>query len=155
MGPRQPRCAALDEAQEARGISRRPRAGTEPRRGSFAETEIGRLHVDAAERRTAGGKVQPFLAVDRVPKLLHVEIRDSARMADGAASMARAVEAFPHRARTVPTDHGARFADQPGRRNGATAACAPTPSTARPAPTAHRAPPSLDRRHGREDEPHP
>ena len=71
--------------------------------------------------RTAEGKVHVFLAVDRVSKLLHAEILDAVTMADGAAFMARAVEAFPYKLHTVLTDNGVRFTDQPRYRNGLTA----------------------------------
>ena len=159
MGPRKPRTAALDEAQEARvvelrdramlalddllgslreGLPRlgrsalhaassgtasasRPKGETDSKRGRFSETELGYLHVDAAEMRTAEGKVHVFLAVDRVSKLLHAEVLDAVTMADGAAFMASAVEAFPYRVHTVLTDDGVCFADGPRYRNGLTA----------------------------------
>lgn len=59
--------------------------------------------------------------MDRVSKLLHVELPGSVKMADGAAFMAQAVEAFPYRVHTVLTDNGACFTDQPRYRNGTTA----------------------------------
>ena len=113
--------SALHRCLQRHGISRRPKAETEPKRGRFAQVEIGYLHVDAAEMRTAEGKVHVFLAVDRVSKLLHAEILDSVTMADGAAFMAKAVEAFPYKVHTVLTDNGVCLTDQPRHRNGLTA----------------------------------
>ena len=71
--------------------------------------------------RTAEGKVRLFLAVDRVPKLLPIELRNSVRTADGVASMASAVEAFSYAVHTVLTDDGVAFTDQPRHWKGATA----------------------------------
>ena len=113
--------SALHRCLQREGISRLPKLEGGSKRGKFSETQIGYLHVDAAELRTAEGKVQLFLAVDRVSKLLHVELRDSVKTADGAAFMAKAVEAFPYRIHTVLTDNGVAFTDQPRCRNGATA----------------------------------
>lgn len=117
--------SALHRCLQREGISRLPRPEGVSKRGTFSETEIGYLHVDAAELRTAEGKVQLFLAVDRVTKLLHVELRDSVKMADGAAFMAGAVEAFPYAIHTVLTDNGAAFTHQPRYRAGATATHSP------------------------------
>ena len=113
--------SALHRCLQREGISRLPKPEGGSKRGKFSEVEIGYLHVDAAELRTAEGKVQLFLAVDRVSKLLHAEILDAVTMADGAAFMARAVEAFPYRVHTVLTDNGVCLTDQPRYRDGLTA----------------------------------
>ena len=113
--------SALHRCLQREGISRLPKPEGASKRGKFSEAEIGYLHVDAAELRTAEGKVHLFLAVDRVSKLLHVELRDAVKMADGAAFMAGAVEAFPYAIHTVLTDNGVCFTDQPRYRGGATA----------------------------------
>ena len=51
------------------GISRLPaREIKTSGRGKFAPTEIGYVHIDIAERRLAQGKLNMFLAIDRVSK---------------------------------------------------------------------------------------
>jgi hypothetical protein len=41
---------------------------TATKRGRFAETLIGYVHIDVCELRCAEGKVHMFLAIDRVSK---------------------------------------------------------------------------------------
>ena len=41
---------------------------TAAKRGRFADTTIGYVHIDVCELRCAEGKVHMFLAIDRVSK---------------------------------------------------------------------------------------
>ena len=51
------------------GISRLPASEIKTSgRGKFSPTEIGYVHIDIAERRLAQGKLNMFLAIDRVSK---------------------------------------------------------------------------------------
>jgi transposase len=59
------------------GISRLPTREIKTiGRGKFAPTEIGYVHIDIAELRLAEGKLNMFLAIDRVSKFTYVEFRD-------------------------------------------------------------------------------
>src|SRR3982751_5379338 len=59
--------SALHRCLVRHGISRLPRDGERAsKRKRFAETAIGYLHIDVCELRLAQGKLQMFLACDRV-----------------------------------------------------------------------------------------
>jgi hypothetical protein len=89
--------------------------------GHFAETQIGYVHVDAAELRTAGSKAHLFLGIDRVSKFTYVEPRTEAMIRAGAQFLLGVIAAFPYAIRTVLTDNGIAFADAPRYRHGLTA----------------------------------
>ena len=48
------------------------------KRGKPADAAIGYVHIDISERHPAGGKLNMFLAIDRVSKFTYVEFRDDA-----------------------------------------------------------------------------
>ena len=67
------------------GISRLPASEIKATgRGKFAPTEIGYVHIDIAELRLAEGKLNRFLAIDRVSKFTYVEFRDDMGKMNGA-----------------------------------------------------------------------
>ena len=114
--------SALHRCLQRHDISRLPRdPERSSKRGHCAETEIGSVHIAAAELRTAEGKVHLFLAIDRVSKFTYVELRDRATMRDGAAFLLGVIAAFPYAIHTVLTDNGIAFADAPRYRHGLTA----------------------------------
>jgi transposase InsO family protein len=114
--------SALHRCLQRHDISRLPRdPERSSKRGHFAETQIGYVHVDAAELRTAEGKVHLFLAIDRVSKFTYVELRTRATMRDGATFLLGVIAAFPYAIHTVLTDNGIVFADAPRYRRGLTA----------------------------------
>lgn len=76
------------------------------------------MHIDISELRLSGGKLNMFLAIDRVSKFTYVEFRDDAGKANGADFLRGVVEAFPCAIHTVLTDNGMAFADLPKNRNG-------------------------------------
>jgi transposase InsO family protein len=99
------------------GISRLPRdEGSASKRGRFAETTIGYVHIDACELRLAAGRLFLFLAIDRVSKFAHVAFFDANTKLNGAAFLREVVAAFPHAIHTVLTDNGMAFADLPRNR---------------------------------------
>jgi len=103
------------------GIScppRERREGSKP--GEFAETAIGYVHIDISELRLAQGKLNMFLAIDRVSKLTYVEFRDDMGKMHGADFLRGVVKAFPYTIHTVLTDNGMAFADLPKNHNGLT-----------------------------------
>lgn len=90
--------SALHRCLLRHGISRLPRAeGAAAKRGRFADTALGYVHIDACELRSADGKVHLFLAIDRVTKFTYVELHERADMA------------FPYALHTVLTDNGIAF----------------------------------------------
>jgi hypothetical protein len=94
---------------------------TAAKRGRFAETTIGYVHIDVCELRCAEGKVHMFLAIDRVSKFTYVELHPSATILTGAAFLRGVVAAFPCKLHTVLTNNGILFTDRPDKRSGPTA----------------------------------
>jgi transposase InsO family protein len=114
--------SALHRCLVRHGISRLPRdEGNPSKRGRFAETTIGYVHIDVCELRLAQGKLHMFLAIDRVSKFAHVAFFDAATKMNGAAFLREVVAAFPYAIHTVLTDNGMAFADLPKYRDGPTA----------------------------------
>ena len=114
--------SALHCCLQRHSISRLPRtSSTAVKRGRFAQTPLGYVHLDSCEVRSAEGKQHLFLAIDRVTKFTYVEFHSRATMATGAAFLQGAIQAFPYRVHTVLTDNGTAFTDQPRYRNGPTA----------------------------------
>ncbi len=109
--------SALHRCLVRHGISRLP-GGEEnaSKRGRFAETTIGYVHIDVCELRLSEGKLFMFLAIDRVSKFAHVAFLDANTKLNGAAFLREVVAAFPYRLHTVLTDNGMAFADLPRNR---------------------------------------
>jgi transposase InsO family protein len=99
------------------GISRLPHDPEKAsKRGRFAETKIGYVHIDVCELRLSEGRLCLFLAIDRVSKFAHVAFFDPNTKLNGAAFLRGVVAAFPYRLHTVLTDNGMAFADLPKNR---------------------------------------
>jgi transposase InsO family protein len=109
--------SALHRCLRRHGISRLPRDPEKAsKRGRFAGTRIGYVHIDACELRLTQGKLLMFLAIDRVSKFTHVAFFDANTKANGAAFLREVVAAFPYAIHTVLTDNGMAFADLPKNR---------------------------------------
>ena len=67
------------------------------KRGRFAETKIGYVHIDHCELHHADGKLHMFLAIDRVSKFTFVAFYDKAGKMNAAAFLRDTIEAFPTR----------------------------------------------------------
>jgi transposase InsO family protein len=107
--------SALHRCLKRHGISRLPTDGEKAsKRGRFAETEIGYVHIDVCELRSAEGKLHLFLAIDRVTKFAYVELHERATTMTGGAFMRSVVEVFPYKIRTVLTDNGVPFTPTAG-----------------------------------------
>jgi hypothetical protein len=78
-------------------------------RGRLAPTAIGYVHIDIAELRLAQGKLNMFLAIDRVSKFTYVEFRDDLGKMNGADFLRGVINAFPYKIHTVMTDNGMAF----------------------------------------------
>ena len=114
--------SALHRCLHRHGISRLPASEeTASKRGRFAETAIGYVHIDVCELRHADGKLHMFLAIDRVSKFTCVEFHERANTTTGPAFLRSVVAAFPYRIRIVLTDNGIPFADMPQNRSRPTA----------------------------------
>lgn len=101
------------------GISRLPESEVKTsKRGTFAETSIGYVHINHCELRWAAGKMHMFLAIDRVSKFTYVEFHDRTKMLNGKACLENAIAAFPYAIHTVLTDNGMAFANLPKNRTG-------------------------------------
>ena len=106
--------SSLHRCLERHGISRLPESSDKrPRRGKFADAKIGYVHIDISELRLAEGKLNMFLAIDRVSKFTYVEFRDDAGKMNGAEFLRGVVAVFPYAIHTVLTDKGMAFADLP------------------------------------------
>jgi hypothetical protein len=96
--------SALHRCLQRHGMSRLPRnEETEAKRGRFAQTMIGYVHVDACGLRWAAGKVHMFLAIHRVSKFAYVELHPAATMLSDAEFLRGVIAAFPYRLHTVLT----------------------------------------------------
>jgi transposase InsO family protein len=114
--------SARHRCLQRHGISRLPPSLEHAsKRGRFAETRIGYVHIDACEVRSAEGKLHLFLAIDRVSNLTCVELHPRATMLTGAAFLRGVIKAFPYAIHTILTDNGVAFADSPHYRHGVTA----------------------------------
>ena len=111
--------SSLHRCLEPHGISRRPESPDHAsKRSKFVEAAIGYVHIDISKLRLAQGKLNMFLAIDRVSKFTYVEFRDDAGKLNGAAFLHGVIEALPYAIHTVLTDNGMAFADLPKNRNG-------------------------------------
>ncbi len=114
--------SALHRCLQRHGISRLPQGEEKAsKRGRFAETAIGHVHIDVCELRLAQGRLFMFLAIDRVSKFAHVAFHDANTKMNGAAFLREVVATFPYAIHTVLTDDGMAFADLPKYRDGPTA----------------------------------
>ena len=104
---------------ERHGISRLSESEEKAsKRGRFADTAIGYVHFDICELRLAEGKLNMFLAIDRVSKFTYVEFHENAGKMNGADFLQKVVKVFPYKIHTVLTDNGMAFADLPKNRTG-------------------------------------
>ena len=72
------------------------------KRGRFADTTIGYVHIDICELRLAEGKLNMFLAIDRVSKFTYIEFHENAGKMNGAAFLANVVKVFPYKIHKTP-----------------------------------------------------
>ena len=121
--------SSLHRCLQRHGISRLPDVeGDKPAKKKFKAYPIGFFHIDIAEVRTEEGKLYLFVAIDRTSKFAFVP---AGRRRHGSfrlhfsqrahPSLNELIQAVPYKIRTVLTDNGVQFCDQPSRRNGPTA----------------------------------
>ena len=87
--------SSLHRCLARHGTSRLPEnAEKGSRRGSFAETAIGCVHIDISELRLAQGKLNMFLAIDRISKFAYVAFRDDVGRMNGADCLRGVISAL-------------------------------------------------------------
>jgi transposase InsO family protein len=103
---------------QRRDISRLPGVdGDKPRRQRFKRYPIGFFHIDIAEVQTAEGKLHLFVAIDRTRKFAVAQLVETADRRTAWEFPERVLEAVPYQIRTILTDNGIQFAEQPRNRN--------------------------------------
>jgi hypothetical protein len=95
---------------QRRGISRLPEVGGDkPAKKRFKRYPIGYFHIDLAEVRTAEGKLNLFVAIDRTSKFVHPRLEKKAGKMDAAQFLRDLLQAPPYRIHAVLTDNGIQF----------------------------------------------
>ena len=73
----------------------RPHDAAYSSRAPSVERDDRYVDIDICELRLAVGKLNMFLAIDRVSKFTHVEFHESAGKMNGAAFLENVVKVFP------------------------------------------------------------
>jgi transposase InsO family protein len=102
--------SALHRRPQRHGISRLPEVGGDkPAKHRFKRYPIGWFHSDLAEVRTAEGKLNLFVAIDRTSKFARLRLEKRARKMEAAQFLRDLLQAPPYRNHTVLTDNGIQF----------------------------------------------
>jgi transposase InsO family protein len=102
--------SALHRCLQQRAISRLPEVGGDkPAKKRFKRYSIGYFHIDLAEVRTAEGKLNLFVAIDRTSKFTFVRLDKRAGKMKAAQFLRDPIQALPYRIHTVLTDNGIQF----------------------------------------------
>jgi IS30 family transposase len=108
-----PSRSALHRCLQRHGISRLPEVGGDkPAKKRFKRYPIGYFHIDLAEVRTAEGKLNLFVAIDRTAKFAFVRLEKRARKMEAAQFLRDLLQALPYRIHTVLTDNGIQFTNR-------------------------------------------
>ena len=94
--------ACIDASSDTASPACPPLPDQASKRGSFADTTIGYVHIDTSDLRLAQGKLVMFLAIDRVSKFTYVEFRDNAGKMNGADFLRGVVARLPIRHSHAP-----------------------------------------------------
>ena len=105
--------SALHRRPQRHGISRLPEVGGDkPAKKRFKRYPIGYFHIDLAEVRTAEGKLNLFVAIDRTSKFAFVRLEKRAGKMEAAQFLRDLLQALPYRIHTVLTDNGIQFTNR-------------------------------------------
>jgi IS30 family transposase len=105
-----PSRSALHRRPQRHGISRLPEVGGDkPAKKRFKRYPIGYFHIDLAEVRTAEGKLNLFVALDRTSKLARRRLEKRAGKMEAAQFLRDLQQAPLYRIHTVLTDNGIQF----------------------------------------------
>jgi hypothetical protein len=90
--------SALHRCLQRHGISRLPEVGGDkPAKQHFKRYPIGYFHIDLAEVRTAEGKLNLFVAIDRTSKFVFVRLEKRAGKMEAAQFLRDLLQAPPYR----------------------------------------------------------
>jgi IS30 family transposase len=102
--------SALHRRPQRHDISHLPEVGGyKPAKKRFKRYPIGYFHIDLAEVRTAEGKSNLFVAIDRTSKFAHLRLEKRAGKMEAAQFLRDLLQALPYRIHTVLTDNGIQF----------------------------------------------
>jgi IS30 family transposase len=102
--------SALHRRPQRHDISRLPEVGGDkPAKKRFKRYPIGYFHIDLAKVRTAEGKLNLFVAIDRTSKLARLRLEKRAGKMEAAQFLRDLLQALPYRIHTVLTDNGMQF----------------------------------------------
>jgi IS30 family transposase len=105
--------SALHRCLQRHSISRLPEVGGDkPAKKPFKRYPIGYFHIDLAEVRTAEGKLNLFVAIDRTSKFAFVRLEKRAGKMEAAQFLRDLLQALPYRIHTVLTDNGIQFTNR-------------------------------------------
>lgn len=105
--------SSLHRCLQRHGISRLPdTGGDKPSKKRFKRYPIGYFHIDLAEVRTAEGKLNLFVAIDRTSKFAFVRLEKRAGKAQAAQFLKDLIAAIPYRLHTILTDNGIQFCNR-------------------------------------------
>jgi IS30 family transposase len=104
--------SALHRRPQRHDISRLPEVGgDQPAKKRFKRYPIGYFHIDLAEVRTAEGKLNLFVALDRTSKLARRRLEKRAGKMEAAQFLRDLQQAPLYRIHTVLTDTGIQFSN--------------------------------------------
>jgi IS30 family transposase len=102
--------SALHRRPQRHGTSRLPEVGGDkPAKKRFKRYSIGYFHLDLSEVRTAEGKLNLFVSIDRTSKFAFVRLEKRAGKMEAAQFLRDLLQAPPYRIHTVLTDNGIQF----------------------------------------------
>jgi transposase-like protein len=105
--------SALHRRPQRHDISRLPKVGGDkPAKKRFKQYPIGYFHIDLAEVRTAEGKLNLFVAIDRTSKFVFVRLEKRAGKMEAAQLLRDLLQAPPYRIHAVLTDNGIQFTNR-------------------------------------------
>jgi hypothetical protein len=143
--------SALHRCLQRHSISRLPEVGGDkPAKKPFKRYPIGYFHIDLAEVRTAEGKLNLFVAIDRTSKFAFVRLEKRAGKMEAAQFLRDLLQAPPYRIHTG-SDRQLHSIHQPGLGR---ARLRPRLSQERDRTPPHQGEASLNERPSRADESH-
>ena len=86
--------------------------GDKPRKKRFKRYPIGYFHIDLAEVRTAEGKLNLFVAIDRTSKFAFAQLVPKAGKLAAAQFLRDLIAAVPYRINIIMTDNGRQFTNR-------------------------------------------
>ena len=111
--------SSLHRLFQRHNISRLPSVEGDKPKKRFKDYPIGYVHIDIANVWTEDGKLNMFVAIDRVTKFAFAELHERATRRTAADFLRRLIDAVPYKIYTVLTDNGTHFTTPGNRRSAA------------------------------------